>query len=227
MSKSLNTLSKSMILAASSLLLASCSFVGGVFGVRSMYDAPNYKVTEKINEDLEIRTYEKRLVAEVTVDNQSGRDGENAAFRILFDYITGENESAEKVEMTVPVRTSEESKNNSEKIAMTVPVETETSDESQTSMRFFFPEEYTLENAPTPTDDRVKVYEVGEENIAVYDISGWKGEESREEAKRLLLEELAATNWQPQGKPSLLYYDPPFTIPYFKRTEAIVDVSKK
>jgi len=227
MSISAQTLSKSILLASSSLLLTSCSFVGGLFGVRSMYDAPRYMVVEKVTDDVEIRSYEKRLVAEVTVTNQSGRDGENAAFRILFDYITGKNTSAEEVAMTVPVRTSEDSKNDSEKIAMTVPVETDTSDASQTSMRFYFPDEYTLENAPVPTDDRIKVYEVDEENIAVYDISGWKGEESREKAKRLLIEELAATNWKTQGKPSLLYYDPPFTIPYFRRTEAIVNVTNE
>ena len=215
-------------LVMSSLFLSSCSFIGGVFGIRSMYDRPDYGVSEKISDDLEIRRYEKRLVAEVSVP-QAGKAGENQAFRILFDYISGNNEVSEKISMTVPV-SSEETSNlgtESEKIKMTVPVESKENEADGVVMRFFFPESYTQENAPQPLDSRIEIKELNEDYIAALDKSGWKSRESLEEAKEQLIKKLQETQWEMTGKPSILYYDPPFTIPYFRKTEVVAEVEQE
>jgi hypothetical protein len=67
--------------------------------------------------DIEIREYDAAIVAETVVDGEF-EDAGNGAFRKLFKYIDGDNQSQGKIAMTAPV--SQEKR--SEKIAMTSPV---------------------------------------------------------------------------------------------------------
>ena len=55
-----------------------------------------YKVV-KSNKIYEIRKYSDRLVVQAINTN------ENSSFRKLFNYISGANETNEKIEMTIPV----------------------------------------------------------------------------------------------------------------------------
>ena len=66
----------------------------------------------------ELRRYPAHLVAEVSVQGPF-EDAGNRAFRPLFGYITGQNESARSVAMTAPVV---QETATSEKVAMTAPV---------------------------------------------------------------------------------------------------------
>ena len=61
---------------------------------------------------------------------------EDSGFRYLFNYISGENKSSEKVKMTVPVT-------QSVKIDMTSPVTQSTRDEKK-KMQFFLPSKFTF-----------------------------------------------------------------------------------
>ena len=72
------------------------------------YEEPKYK-TIKTTDVYEIREYGDRLAVEIEYSN------EDSGFRYLFNYISGENKSSEKVKMTVPVT-------QSVKINMTTPV---------------------------------------------------------------------------------------------------------
>ncbi len=68
-------------------------------------------------DDLEVRDYEPSIVAEVIV-NDDFEDASGAAFRKLFNYISGDNTKRSKIAMTSPVSQKAEP----EKIAMTSPV---------------------------------------------------------------------------------------------------------
>ena len=61
------------------------------------YEEPKYKLI-KFTDVYEIRRYQDRLAVETT-QSQS----QNGAFRRLFNYISGSNESSSKIAMTVPV----------------------------------------------------------------------------------------------------------------------------
>ncbi|NNL65729.1 MAG: heme-binding protein, partial [Myxococcales bacterium] len=62
------------------------------------YEEPAYTVVEEF-EDFEIREYAPQLVAETTVEGDFD-DAGSQAFRILFDYISGENRSSSEIAMT-------------------------------------------------------------------------------------------------------------------------------
>ena len=78
-----------LVMALSSIVLAGCS----VFGDRSSYEAPAYTVVETLGPDSEVRSYAPRLAAEATVESAEPGDARNDAFKLLFDYISGENRS--------------------------------------------------------------------------------------------------------------------------------------
>src|SRR6056297_3542955 len=137
-----------LIVFLSSLLLAGCS----VFGIRSSYEQPEYRVVSELSSAAEIREYEPRLAAQATVEAENPEAGRSAAFRLLFDYISGENRPAAEIAMTTPVATE----GSEESVAMTVPVES-AAERGKIRMRFFLPEKFTKETAPAPVNSQVEV----------------------------------------------------------------------
>lgn len=210
---------KPLSILALSALLAGCSLIGN----RSGYEQPAYAVVEPIDERIEIRRYGPRVAAEAVVEVKNGADGGNAAFRVLFDYITGANRGQESVAMTAPVATEV----TGEEIAMTAPVETGVGSIGVYRMRFFLPATYTAETAPQPTDPRVRIVAVPEETVAALRYSGWRDEAETAARKETLLATLAATAWRPTAKPVAYFYDPPWTIPFRRRNEVVVAVAAR
>ena len=74
---------------------------------------PKYTVESK-NDAYEIRLYSSTIVAQTAIESNFEEAG-NKAFRILADYIFGNNKSKTKVAMTAPVAQQV----SSEKISMT------------------------------------------------------------------------------------------------------------
>ena len=209
---------KISILFVCSLLIAGCS----VFGNRSGYEQPGYKVVASLGESTEIRAYVPRVAAEARVENEDLDEGRDAAFRLLFDYITGSNRTAAKIAMTVPV----ESTGTSEKIAMTAPVESSRTGDNRVYMRFFLPARFDRETAPRPLDPRITIVDVPVQTVAVLRFSGFGGEDTVAEKKRELLRSLATTSWKPLSDSVVYFYDPPWTLPFFRRNEVVVAVGR-
>ncbi len=199
------------------LVLSACSF----FGFRSGYGQPSYNVVDRVGENLEVRRYAPRLAAEARVDASDEKSGRDSAFRLLFDYISGENSGATEIAMTTPVESSQDSR----KIAMTTPVETSNEGDDHV-MRFFLPSDFTWETAPQPTDTRVELIEVPEQLLAVVRFSGARDENAVNSKKTELLQALGATQWKPMSEPTSFFYDPPWTLPFLRRNEVAVTVIK-
>lgn len=207
---------KRILLSLSPLLLAGCSLVGE----RSGYEEPPYAVVERVDEAVEVREYGPRLVADVAMPAAGGKEGGNSTFRVLFAYITGENQAKGKVAMTVPVETS----GQGETISMTVPVE-QAGD--ATRMRFFFPSAYTLETAPVPLNQRITISEVAGQTLIVRRYSGFNGHAAKGRETAALDEALAKSAWVSAGPPVFLSYDPPWTLPPFRRHEVAREVVRR
>lgn len=198
------------------ILLTGCT----VFGIRSGTEQPVYTVEEKLSESVEIRRYDTRVYAEARVETGSGNH-RNKAFRLLFNYISGGNTSADKIAMTVPVTSG----TASEEIAMTVPV---TSDDQGViyTMRFFLPSSYTLETAPVPGDPAVTIGALPPRMEAVLTYSGTTSESEVDRRKAELRKVLDASDWSASGEPVAYFYDPPWTLPFLKRNEVTVTVEQ-
>ncbi len=208
---------RATFLALGTVVLSGCS----VFGIRSEYEQPRYTVAETLGDSIEVRRYDQRTAAEAVVEADDAMAGRNAAFRVLFDYITGANQPQAEIAMTAPV----ESKPGSAEIAMTAPVETASKGTGRVSMRFFLPSSYTPETAPRPTDARVQIVAVPEETVAVLRFTGSTQPDTVEARKAELLDALEGSNWQPSGDPVAYFYDPPWTIPFLRRNEVAVPVT--
>ena len=83
-------------------LLATTLLAALAMGGQSMaYETRAYDVIES-DGAFEVREYASAIVAETTVDGDFDQVGSDA-FRILYSYISGENESGDSVAMTTPV----------------------------------------------------------------------------------------------------------------------------
>ena len=120
-------------------------------------EEPKYQIL-KSNNNYEIREYNDRLAVEVTYSN------EDSGFRYLFNYISGENTTSEKVSMTVPVT-------QSVKIDMTAPV-TQSKKDGKLVMQFYLPSKFTINTAPKPTNRKVSLVVLEGDIYAVIKYSG-------------------------------------------------------
>ena len=170
------------------------------------YEEPQYKIVKK-TDIYEVRRYAQRTVA------QAKYDQENSGFRMLFDYISGKNESATDVAMTIPVAQSTD-------INMTAPV-TQTNNNGKMVMQFFLPKKYTKETAPRPKDSRINIVDLPAAYYAVISYSGFASEENFQKHHNKLKNELDKDSITVSGPPIKATYNSPFTLPFFRRNEAM------
>lgn len=167
-----------------------------------------YEVLKKI-EDIEIRQYPELLFAVVQNNNN------DSGFNLLFQYISGENKTRRKIEMTTPVITSE-------KITMTAPVIT-----GKNYMAFAIPSSYNNMTAPIPTNPAVKIEIHKEKTMAVLQFSGRTNETKVQKNIQKLFTKLKKHTLQIKSEPVLMRYNSPFTPGFLRRNEVAVEIFKK
>ena len=208
-----------MIKSISDIAYAICFSIFAVFGLNIGTEEPKYKIVEVLQKDIEIRTYPSRIAAETYVDVTSD-NASSDAFKIIADYIFGANKGDRKIDMTSPVEINP----SSQKIAMTSPVEINQSSKTMV-MRFFMPSEYALSDLPEPNDKKVKLLEIPEATLAIIKFSGLS--DRKNEQKILELKNaLAETKWKIIGPSTGYYYNPPWTLPFLRKNEVAIPVSK-
>ncbi len=186
---------------------------------RGRVEQPKYTVVQAFDE-FEVRRYERTLVAEVEVEGE-GRDASSAGFRLLADFIFGNNVSRTEVAMTSPVDRRAAS---SEKIAMTSPVDRREV-EDRWVVTFTMPSEYTLETLPKPNNSRVKIREVPEKSFAVFAFTGSPSERKVQEkmsAAKATVD--AAGLLRAAGEPHYARYDPPWTPSFLRHNEILIEL---
>ena len=198
-----------VVLLGLPLIFASCATVG--------IEKVQYDVVQK-SSAIEVRQYKSYRVAETLVDSDFKEAG-NAAFRRLFNYISGANQAKESIAMTAPVN----QQSQSEKIAMTAPVTQQASDD-QYAVSFVMPSKYTLETLPAPTDPAVTVKEVPGYKAAVIRYSGTWSPKRYEEKKAQLETYIKENGLTAVGEPIWARYDPPFQLWFLRRNEVVIPI---
>ena len=174
------------------------------------YEEPKYKIIES-TDIYEIREYGDRLAVEIEYSN------EDSGFRYLFNYISGENKSSEKVKMTVPVT-------QSAKIDMTSPVIQSTQDGIM-KMQFFLPSKFTLENAPQPTNERVNLVMIKKDIYAVISYSGRLTNQNYSKNYKKLINHLTKDGLDFIEPAIRATFNGPFTLPIFRRNEIMIKIN--
>jgi hypothetical protein len=168
---------------------------------------------------IQIRDYAPMIVAEVSVPG----DREKAisdGFRLIADYIFGNNISAQEVAMTAPVI-----QQPSEKVAMTAPV-TQQGGEGLWVVRFVMPSAYTLQTIPKPNNAEVILKAVTGKRFAVIRFSGRAKGDSLEEHTKELEAFILARKLQAVSKPTYAFFNPPWTLPLLRRNEVMLEISR-
>jgi hypothetical protein len=177
-------------------------------------EEPEFLLLAKYS-DFEIREFSPYIIAYIDTIS-SFNQASTTGFRILADYIFGNNISSQKIKMTSPV-IQDTLKNASEKIKMTAPVIQEKKENSY-RVAFVMPSKYTLSTLPKPVDPRVKIMKVEKEIRAVYTFKGW-ATENRVNSKIDKFTKALNENKLFFTEIKLAQYDPPYTPPYMRKNE--------
>ena len=167
----------------------------------SWIEQPDYKVI--LSEDaLELRRYPSLIVAEVV----RGRSGDlNSGFQEIFNYISGQNQTEQKISMTSPV------------------INRQGDDYFTTA--FVMPSQYTLDILPKPKDPNVSVKERVGGTFAVIRFSGSWSEERFKSHQRQLEDWIRLHGWKILSELTIARYNPPFTPAFMRRNEIMYQVS--
>ena len=157
----------------------------------------NYKIIDR-NDIYEIRKYSNRLAVETMTS------GIDSNFRKLFNYISGRNDTKEKIKMTTPVTQIEKNGNM--------------------SMQFYLPSKFNSDNVPNPSREDVKIIIIEGGYYAVLRYSGRTSDGNFLKHKKILENELQKNKVSIISPPIRATYDSPFTLPMNRRNEAMFKV---
>jgi hypothetical protein len=149
----------------------------------------------------EVRYYPPSIQAVTTL---SSNKQTSKGFRRLAGYIFGGNDGTQEIAMTAPVQ--------------------ETLTEGPAEMAFTMPASYQWEDLPNPADPNVSLVRVPGRLMAVVRFSGWATAARVEEHQQLLQMALANGQVNAVGTPKLNQYNPPWTLPFLRRNEIMLEI---
>ena len=146
----------------------------------------------------EIRYYSDRFVVQVI------NSSDDNSFRKLFNYISGDNKTSEEIKMTVPV--------------------TQTIKDNETYMQFYLPSKFTKETIPTPSNPDIEITTIKEGYFAAIKYSGRSSDKNFIKYSKILREKLLEDKILINGFAIKATYNPPWTLPLFRRNEVLFNV---
>lgn len=164
-------------------------------------EEPTWHLLDQFD-SIELRYYEPSIQATTTLAN-SGET--SAGFRRLAGFIFGDNSTSGKIAMTAPVQ--------------------ETLVADSPTMAFTLPAEYSLGDLPEPRDPSVTIKQVPGKTVAVIRFSGWATGYAVESKTGELLASLHKRDIAVIGVPSLNQYNPPWTLPFLRRNEIMIEIN--
>lgn len=168
-------------------------------------EEPQFEVIHVTN-DYEIRRYAPYIVAEVDVPGDMGDSG-NRAFRILADYIFGNNEPGQKMQMTAPVVSDAP---RASKDAFTYA--------------FVMESRYSMDTLPAPVDPRIRIVQKPAQVVAARSYSGRWTQENFLQHEVSLVSALTIDGLTMRSAPFLARYDSPFKPWFLRRNEVLVEL---
>jgi hypothetical protein len=185
--------------------------------IMSNVEQARYTVV-KSDGNIEIRDYPPMIVAETIVSGER-KQAISQGFRIIADYIFGNNIGNNKVAMTAPVM-----QEPGQKIAMTAPVTQQGNGDSWV-VRFVMPSQYTLDSLPKPNNPSVKLVEIAGKRFAAIRFSGLARVDVLKQKEDELKAYLDKNQISAIGQPTYAFFNPPWTLPFLRRNEVMVEIT--
>lgn len=126
-------------------------------------DSPDFTQLEE-KDGYVVRKYPPSKWVGISFPDNSWRNSASAGFRYLFSYISGTNQSNQKVPMTAPVLTKIERSQDSE-------------GNSSHTVLFAVPKQF-VDSTPLPSDPSVRIVEIPEMTAYVLEFSGFPSDKS-------------------------------------------------
>ena len=170
-----------------------------------MTEQQKYRVVKRLD-DLEIREYEACILMQVSVTGDFMSAG-SIAFRPLVNFISGSNQTRQK-------------------IAMTAPVIQESASDREHLVSFVLPAGMSPDDVPLPTDSRVEMVPTPAHFAAARRFGrGWNEHRFETEGQQLL-NAVKAAGLVPIGAIYWARFDPPWKPGFLKRNEAIIKIER-
>ena len=171
--------------------------------ITSRVEQPDYKIP--ISEGaIEIRSYGPMIAGEAAVKGER-KVAINEGFRLIAAYIFDANKPNAKIAMTAPVTQHTTGDNG--------------------MVRFIMPSSWTPETLPAPNDPRVTLKPVPATRMLAIRFSGTASDDliqtKTDELRRYAADKKLAT----VGEPLLAFYNPPWTLPFFRRNEVMLELA--
>jgi hypothetical protein len=184
--------------------------------IMSRVEQPEYKV-EASDGSIEIRSYGQMIAAEAVVEGER-KAAINEGFRLIAAYIFGANKPNAKIAMTAPVQQQKQT------IAMTAPV-TQQGSGNAWIVRFIIPKSWTIETLPIPIDARISLKPIPARRFVAITFSGFATTKAIERHTDELRRYAADHKLSTTGEPLLAFYNPPWTLPFFRRNEVMLELA--
>lgn len=178
----------------------------------------------KSDENIELRQYQPANAAQITMAG-TRKEAANKAFMPLFNYIQGNNIASEKIPMTTPVSQAA-TKAASQKIPMTTPVSSQQTGEGEWVVSFYMPNEMSVNEVPTPKDERITIKHIPEKAMAAIQFSGRPSHDELEEYADKLRQYLEANAINYNNDPLFAFYNSPQTPDFMRRNEVLFEIDK-
>ena len=168
-----------------------------------MTEIQRYRVLDTFS-GIELREYEPHTLVTMQTTGSFNQAGYNA-FGYLAGYISGQN---------LENRT----------IAMTAPVIQKPTDQGY-AVSFVMPAELQPDEVPGPASSNLKLQHEGSKRVAALRFSGTASGELFESKGAKLIEGLKRKGLQPKGEVFFARYNGPWTPPFLRRNEALVEIA--
>lgn len=196
---------KTAVVTISVLLVLVLLFQAFRYITNQKVEEQKFTVIKKYPE-FEIRFYPSAVLATVYSKAKTYKELAGPGFNKLAGYIFGGNDKDTKIAMTAPVR-------------MDI-------NDSNSSMSFVMPSNYSVENLPRPNNASVEVKKILEEYVAVIKFGGFASDKDIKSYSEKLQKLLLRNGILSHGNYRFLGYDPPFQF-IGRRNEIIVSVDWK
>lgn len=194
-------------------------------------EEPHYSVLYK-QDNFEVREYPPMLIAKTIIKGDMS-EASRKGFQIIADYIFGNNQSSNteettKISMTAPVSISPDViQSIHTPVTIKPTLIAEHFDNAQIwQVSFVMPSEYNLQTIPKPNNPSIQLIELPTRYLVINRYSGLNTNE-KITAK---IDELS--KWAHEhafvviGEAQLARYNPPWTLPMFRRNEIFIEINK-
>ena len=169
------------------------------------YKEPGFILLEKHN-NIEIRQYNKYIVAKTTASINKDDLTENNMFRTLASYIFGQNKAQKNIPMTAPVTTFQNKDSH--------------------EMLFYMLDVQSIEELPEPIGQNIIFDEFHLNKCAVISFSWFTSDGRIKSYQKQLKDFLDKNGYIIKSNFMLNRYDPPWKLPFMRRNEVLVQIQE-